>query len=132
MASHNDQRIAEEIMKTVRRLQLPLKLDEITEGKGNCFPLSILAQGRRVEIYKGLNQRTQTIINQNDPTTVRGRKLESSRVHAKIAAQLWTFITIGGAILLCVLEASSPPSSKEYLSEYITKEEDEAARKCLK
>ena len=71
MASHNEQRIAEEIMKTVRRLQLPLKLDEITEGKGNCFPLSILAQGRRGEIYKELNQRTQTIVDQNDPTLLR-------------------------------------------------------------
>ena len=71
MASHNEQRIAEEIMKTVRRLQLPLKLDEITEGKGNCFPLSILAQGRRVEIYRELNQRTQTIIDQNNPTLLR-------------------------------------------------------------
>ena len=71
MASHNEQRIAEEIMKTVRRLQLPLKLDEITEGKGNCFPLSILAQGRRVEIYNALNERTQTIIDQNNPTLLR-------------------------------------------------------------
>ena len=42
-----EERIAAEIMKTVRRLELPLELDEITEGRGNCFPLSIFAQGRR-------------------------------------------------------------------------------------
>ena len=35
-----DERIAAEIMETVRKLELPLRLDDITEGKGNCFPLS--------------------------------------------------------------------------------------------
>ena len=38
MATADEIRIAHEIMKAVRRLQLPLKLDEITEGRGNCFP----------------------------------------------------------------------------------------------
>ena len=71
MATQNEQRIAEEIMKTVRRLQLPLKLDDITEGKGNCFPLSILAQGRRIEIYRELSKRTQSIIDQNNPNSLR-------------------------------------------------------------
>ena len=86
MASHNEQRIAEEIMKTVRRLQLPLKLDDITEGKGNCFPLSILAQGRRVEIYNNLKPRAKTIIDQNNPTLLRkeiGNFMMQSR-HSKI------------------------------------------------
>ena len=46
MATEDELRIAHEIMKTVRRLQLPLQLDEITEGRGNCFPLSVLAQCR--------------------------------------------------------------------------------------
>ena len=64
-------RIAQEIMKTVRRLQLPLKLDEITEGRGNCFPLSILAQCRRHEIFQNLNVQTQNLIQQNDPTLMR-------------------------------------------------------------
>ena len=36
-----ERRIADEIMETVHRLQLPLKLDQLTEGKGNCFPISI-------------------------------------------------------------------------------------------
>ena len=44
MATADEIRIAHEIMKAVRRLQIPLKLDEITEGRGNCFPLSVLAQ----------------------------------------------------------------------------------------
>ena len=71
MASQNEQRIANEIMKTVRRLQLPLKLDEITEGRGNCFPLAILAQGRRTEIFRELKGTTQIIVEQKDPTLLR-------------------------------------------------------------
>ena len=51
MATENEWRIAQEIMKTVRRHELPLRLDEITKGRGNCFPLSILAQCRRPEIF---------------------------------------------------------------------------------
>ena len=41
---------ANEIMQTVRALGLPLKLDELTEGLGNCFPIAILQQLRRPEI----------------------------------------------------------------------------------
>ena len=40
MATQDETRIALEILKKVRALNLPLKLDEITEGRGNCFPLS--------------------------------------------------------------------------------------------
>jgi hypothetical protein len=71
MATQTELSIASEIMKTVRRLQLPLKLDEITEGRGNCFPLSILAQGRRSEIFRGLSSLTQSIMLENDPTKLR-------------------------------------------------------------
>ena len=41
-------------METVHRLQLPLKLDQLTEGRGNCFPIAILQQCRRPEIYQQL------------------------------------------------------------------------------
>ena len=54
MATEDKKRIALEIMKTVRRLQLPFKLDEITKGKGNCFLLAIQAQCRRPEVLKEL------------------------------------------------------------------------------
>ena len=66
-----EERIAAEIMKTVRRLELPLELDEITEGRGNCFPLSILAQGRRPEIFREMSEPIQRVIQQNDPTSLR-------------------------------------------------------------
>ena len=71
MATADEIRIAHEIMKAVRRLQLPLKLDEITEGRGNCFPLSILAQCRRQEIFQHLSTPIQGLIQQGDPTLLR-------------------------------------------------------------
>ena len=42
----SEQKISNEIMKNVKRLQLPLELDQLTEGKGDCFPLAVLAQCR--------------------------------------------------------------------------------------
>ena len=71
MATADEIRIAHEIMKAVRRLQLPLKLDEITEGRGNCFPLSVLAQCRRQEIFQHLTTPIRGLIQQGDPTLLR-------------------------------------------------------------
>ena len=45
-----EQIIANQIMETVHRLQLPLKLDQLTEGRGNCFPIAVLQQCRRPEV----------------------------------------------------------------------------------
>ena len=71
MPTEDELRIASEIMRTVRRLQLPLKLDEITEGRGNCFPLAILAQGKRNEILRELRSMAQSLMLQNDTTLFR-------------------------------------------------------------
>ena len=71
MESQNERRIALEILKKIRRLQLPLKLDDITEGKGNCFQLATLAQCRRREILQNLDRSTQNLVQQNDPTLLR-------------------------------------------------------------
>ena len=71
MATEDELRIAQEIMKTVRRLQLPLQLDEITEGRGNCFPLSVLAQCRRQEIKQHLTDPIRSLMEQNNPTLLR-------------------------------------------------------------
>ena len=71
MATQDEKRIGQEILNTARRLNLPVKLDEITEGRGNCFPLAVLAQCRRSEIFKHLNEPTKTLIFKNDPTLLR-------------------------------------------------------------
>ena len=49
-----ERKIAHEIMETVERLQLPLKLDQLTEGRGNCFPMAIIQQCHRPEIRQQL------------------------------------------------------------------------------
>ena len=36
-----------------------------------CFPLEVLAQGRRSEIFRELTSFAQQIIHQNDPTLLR-------------------------------------------------------------
>ena len=52
---HVERNIANEIMETVRRLELPHKLDQLTEGRGNCFPIAIVQQCRRPEILSQLS-----------------------------------------------------------------------------
>ena len=49
-----ERKIAQEIMEAVEKLQLPLKLDQLTEGRGNCFPMSIIQQCHRPEIRQQL------------------------------------------------------------------------------
>ena len=40
----------------IQRCQLSLKLDNETEGQGNCFPNSIVQQCRRPEVREWLKQ----------------------------------------------------------------------------
>ena len=51
---HIEQKIADEIMATIISLQLPFKLDQLTEGLGNCFPMAIIQQLRKPEIRSQL------------------------------------------------------------------------------
>ena len=67
MSSRNEEKLADEIMKKVRQLDLPLKLDILTEAKGNCFPLAVIAQCNRPEIYRTLEDPIQKLTRQNDP-----------------------------------------------------------------
>ena len=59
-------------METVHRLQLPFKLDQLTEGRGNCFPISIIQQCRRPEISSYLRPALKHIGNlRTGPLTLR-------------------------------------------------------------
>ena len=57
-----ERQIAEEIMNTIHRLQLPFKLDQLTEGLGNCFPIAIIQQLRRPEISNRLRPVTRRLM----------------------------------------------------------------------
>ena len=54
--------IADEIMETVNRLQLPFILDQLTEGRGNCFPIAVIQQCQRPEINKQLKLVTKILV----------------------------------------------------------------------
>ena len=56
-----ERRIADEIMAKVLELQLPFKLDQPTEGLGNCFPISIIQQLQRPEIFSQLRPSVQRL-----------------------------------------------------------------------
>ena len=82
MESDNEQRIGLEILKKIRSLQLPLKLDEITEGRGNCFPLAILSQCQRPDIFRKLSNSLQLLVHQQDPNILRN-EIHRFMTHSK-------------------------------------------------
>ena len=49
-----ERRIADEIMETVNKLGLPLKLEQLTKGEGNCFLVAIIQQCKRPQILSEL------------------------------------------------------------------------------
>ena len=57
-----ERKIADEIMDTIHRLQLPFKLDQLTEGLGNCFPIAIIQQLRRPEIFSQLRTAPKRLV----------------------------------------------------------------------
>ena len=66
-----ERKIANEILETIGRLELPLYLDELTEGKGDCFPLALIAQCKRNEIWVELPHELKSLISEGSPTKVR-------------------------------------------------------------
>ena len=82
MESDNERRIGLEIQKKIRSLQLPLKLDEITEGRGNCFPLAIIAQLHRPNVFQSLSESIQILACQQDPTLLR-EEIHRFMIHSK-------------------------------------------------
>ena len=56
-----ERKLADEIMETILRLQLPLKLDQPTEGLGNCFPIAIIQQLQRPEIFQQIRPSIQRL-----------------------------------------------------------------------
>lgn len=61
-----EQRIALEIMDVVRQLELPLKLDKLTKGDGNCFPLAIIQQCKRPEIMNYIRPAIKRFVNKEN------------------------------------------------------------------
>ena len=65
-----EERIANEIMQTVNTLGLPFKLDQLTEGQGNCFPIAILQQMKRPEIFSQLKLGKKMMLKARSPVKI--------------------------------------------------------------
>ena len=70
-------------METVNRLQLPLKLDFPTEGRGNCFPISIMQQCRRPEIFSYLRPAVKHIVNHSTGHLILRQKVKNFILKSK-------------------------------------------------
>ena len=74
-------------MQHVHQLDLPFKLDQLTEGQGNCFPIAVVQQCRRPDILQTLTPNIQQIVkNENGHSQLRVEvvKFISSSEHRKI------------------------------------------------
>ena len=78
-----EEKIGDEIMETVHRLQLPLKLDFPTEGRGNCFPISIIQQCHRPEILSYLRPAVRQIINLRSGHNILRKKVKDFIMKSK-------------------------------------------------
>ena len=76
-------KIGREIMMAVRKLGLPYRMDDVTEGRGNCFPLAVLQQCKREEIRSNLDISTRQITDQDNPTLL--RRAVCSSIHRKVS-----------------------------------------------
>ena len=70
-----ERRIAQEIMDVVRSLHLPLKLEELTRGEGNCFPFAVLQQCKRAEILGYIRPSIKRFISVEDGHSVLRREV---------------------------------------------------------
>ena len=75
----------DELSATIRRCNLPLKLDNYTEGHGNCFPNAIVQQCRRLEIRAWLKEnRPWAIINSQQSLRTKVTNLSLKSRHKTI------------------------------------------------
>ena len=52
----NERRWADAIMNSNKRLGLDFKLDKLTKGEGSCFPISVVQQLNRKEVYERITR----------------------------------------------------------------------------
>ena len=85
-----EEKIGDEIMETVHRLQLPLKLDFPTERRGNCFPICIIQQCHRPEILNYLRPQARQIVRlRNGQSTLRQNVMEFMMKSKTLRVQLF-------------------------------------------
>ena len=61
-AWEGERRLADKILHYVQRLNLNYRLDKLTRGEGNCFPLAVLQQLSQEDIFKSLKGDLKKIV----------------------------------------------------------------------
>ena len=74
-----EKRIADEIKNQIKILNLPLVLDDLTRGRGDCWPVAVLQQCRRPEILSSLPPHIQQIAQDIDQRKLRFRVFRIAR-----------------------------------------------------
>ena len=57
----SERRLADQIMRYIRKHKLQFQLDDLTRGKGNCFMIAVLQQLNRREFFGSLTQEMKTV-----------------------------------------------------------------------
>ena len=70
-----ERKIAQEIMDVVHQLELPLELDTLTKGDGNCFPLAILQQCKRPEVFSYIRPAIKRFVNREEGHSILRREV---------------------------------------------------------
>ena len=69
----SERNLADRIMSYITKMNLNYKLDKLTRGLGNCFPLAVLQQLSQREIFKFLKPEMKTIVRNLDHQGLRRR-----------------------------------------------------------
>ena len=55
---------ADSIVKMMRHLRLPVDLDDLTRGEGDCMIIALLQQLRRPQVYRILSQEIKSLVSE--------------------------------------------------------------------
>ena len=68
-----ERNLADRIMNYVAKTNLNYKLDKLTRGQGNCFPIAVLQQLSHHDIFDSLMPDMKTIVRNLDHKELRRR-----------------------------------------------------------
>ena len=66
-----ERKMADRIQESCQRLDLPMKLDRLTKGEGNCFMVCVLQQLKSSDVYSNLSDDLKRLADGMDPMKLR-------------------------------------------------------------
>ena len=76
---NGERRAADALIRHCKELKLPMKLDKLTQGVGNCFMVAVLQQLGRPELHNNLNNNLKKIAVDLDQMKLRALVVEFIR-----------------------------------------------------